>query len=367
MKAKFNRSALQDALGLAASIVPARTPKPILHCLKMTAENDVVTLCATDLEVGITTRVNQVEIIEPGEIVVPADKLNSIVRESSDDVVEISSEDMTVLITGSDSQFTIYGHQPEQYPAVADFDGDSDFGVSLESLQKALELTVFAAAKESTRYAINGILWEVDGKKLILVATDGRRLARAIVALDSAADKKLAGQNIIVPAKTMTLLDRVAGASEEKVSVKFADNKIILHCGDVMISSNLVEGNFPKYEDIIPSEYVSKLTLGTEAGLSAVRRAALLANEESKGVKLTLEKNSLLFSSRTPETGDARIEMKVDFSGEPLEIGFNPQFLIDVLRVIEDETFDLELGEADRPGVIRTGADFLYIVMPVNI
>ena len=367
MKAKLNKAALQEALTLVTSIVPSRTPKPILQCVQITAGKDGVGICATDLEVGISYSLTQVEVEREGDAVVPADKVAAIVRESVDEVIELDVAEAVMRIQGADSHFTIYGHDARQYPAVPSFEGKVDFEVSLGALQEGVELSVFAVAKESTRYALNGILWEVQGKKLTLVATDGRRLAKSIVTLASAADAKLSEQRIIVPAKTMALLDRIGGEETEKVAVRFVDNQIVLAVGPVVVSSRLVEGNFPKYEDIIPTDYDKKITLGAEAVLSAVRRAALLASEESKGIKLSLSKGSLVFSSRAPETGDAQIDMAVDYSGEPIEIGFNPQFLIDVLRAIRVEKFDLHLGEADRPGMIKTGSDFIYIVMPVNL
>ena len=366
MKVKFNRAALQEALGLVNSIVPSRTPKPILQCLRITTEVDAVTICATDLEVGINYQVLQVEIEGPGDIVVPADKLLSIIRESVDEVISVEASESTIQIKGADSHFTIYGHEPSQFPTVPGFEGDADFTISLERLQEGIELSVFAAAKESTRYALNGILWEVDGKKLRLVATDGRRLARSLVLLNKVNKSDMPDGRIIVPSKTMTLLDRVGGAGDSVVSIKFVENQIVLSCGQVIISSNLVEGNFPKYEDIIPKGYTNKVALGTDATLSAVRRAALLSNEDSKGIKLSISKDALIFSSRAPETGDAQIDMTVEYDGQPMEIGFNPQFLIDVLRVIKADGFTLELGDPDRPGIVTTG-DFLYIVMPVNL
>ena len=367
MKAKFNKAALQEALTLVTSIVPSRTPKPILQCIRITATEDTVLICATDLEVGISYNVTQVEIDSPGDVVVPADKIASIVRESVDEVIELEVAEAAMRIRGADSHFTIYGHDASQYPAVPAFEGKADFEVSLGALQEGVELSVFAAARESTRYALNGILWEVKGKKLTLVATDGRRLAKSIVTLASSAGAKLAEQRIIVPAKTMSLLDRIGGEEAEKVAVRFVDNQIALVAGPVVVSSKLVEGNFPKYEDIIPSDYDKKVILGTSAALSAVRRAALLANEDSKGIKLALSEGALVFSSRAPETGDAQIDMAVEYGGGPIEIGFNPQFLIDVLRVIRADEFELHLGEADRPGMIKTGGEFIYIVMPVNL
>ncbi|MBE0535142.1 MAG: DNA polymerase III subunit beta [Phycisphaerae bacterium] len=367
MRVKFNRAALQEALVLVTSIVPSRTPKPILQCVRFTAEGDSVRICGTDLEVGITCRVSQVEIEVEGDVVVPADKVTSIIRESIDEVVVFDASEAAVHIKGADSHFTIYGHDAGQFPAVVGFEAGADFEMSLDNLQGGIEKCVFAAAKESTRYALNGILWEVAGKKLTLVATDGRRLAKSVVHLPAPVKGKLSEGRIIVPAKTMSLLDRVGGDAEAQVGVRFIDNQIALMCADVVISSNLVEGNFPKYEDIIPKDYTKKVVLNTTAALSAVRRAALLASDDSKGIRLTLSENSLVFSSRAPETGDAQIDMAVAYTDEPMEIGFNPQFLVDVLRVTKADEIELQLGEPDRPGLIRSGSDFLYIVMPVNL
>ena len=366
MKVKFNRAALQEALGLVTNIIPTRTPKPILQCLRIVSEEGGVRICATDLEVGISYLVTQVEVEQEGEVVIPADKIAAIVREGIDEVLELEVLEATAHIRGADSHFTIYGHDAGQYPAVPGLEGEADFEVGLDKLQEGIELCVFAAARESTRYALNGVLWEVEGNKLTLVATDGRRLAKSVVNLGTKVSG-LPGGRIIVPAKTMSLLDKIGSDESAKVSVRFMDNQIVLASGQVVISSNLVEGNFPKYEDIIPRDYKNKIVLPTDATLSAVRRAALLVNEDSKGVRLNLSKGSLVFSSRAPEMGDVQIDMKVDYSGAEMEIGFNPQFLIDVLRVIKGNEFDLELGDADRPGMIKSGNNFIYIVMPVNL
>jgi len=366
MKVKFNRAALQEALNLVTSITPARTPKDILKCVRLTAEPDSVRLCTTDLEAGIHYRVTQVEVERPGEVLAPADKLAAIVRESIDEVIEIEVTETTIHIRGSDSHFAIYAHDLSQYPPVPDFEGPADLELPLGALQEAIDLCVFAAAKESTRYALNGVLWEVDGKKLTLVATDGRRLAKATATLQSAAGTLPDGR-VIVPAKTMTLLDRVGGDASTLAAVRFKGNQVIVACEPVVVCSNLVEGNFPQYRDIIPRDYDKKITLSTDAVLSAVRRAALLAGEDSKGVQLALKSGVLIFSSRSPEAGDAQIDMAVEYDGPELKIGFNPQFLIDALRVIKGETFELQLGQADRPGLIKWGSQLLYIVMPVSL
>ncbi len=367
MKVNFNTAALAEALSLLAPVVPSRTPKPILRCIKITAEKDEVRICATDLEVGINYLVSEVQIEQPGCIVIPADKLNAIVRETVDEVITLEADEAACKVIGSDSNFTIYGHDADQYPEVPGFDGEADLKVNLENMQAGIEQSLFATAKESTRYALNGVLWEVDGKKLSLVATDGRRLAKVKVNLAEAATKEIQEAKIIVPAKTMGLLDKVGGTEKDVVTVKMADNQIVINCANVVMSSNLVEGNFPKYEDIIPSDYDKKLTLSTEPALSAVKRASLLTSEESRGIKLAIEKDQVTFSARAPETGDAVVNMKIKYDGDPLEIGFNPQFIMDCLRVLKTPEFDFELSQPDRPGMIKSGSSFIYVLMPINL
>ncbi|MHC4542614.1 MAG: DNA polymerase III subunit beta, partial [Planctomycetota bacterium] len=183
----------------------------------------------------------------------------------------------------------------------------------------------------------------------------------------AAAPKGEAPPNLIVPAKAMSLLDKIGASEKDAVAIKLVDNQILLSCANVVISSNLVEGNFPKYEDIIPTDYDKKLTLPTEGTLSAVRRASLLTSEESRGIKLSVQAEKIVFSGRAPETGDAQVDMPSSYKGEPIEIGFNPQFLVDVLRVIKAPEFELELGQADRPGLIKSGTSLLYVLMPINL
>jgi len=366
MKANFSRAALADALGLLTSVIPSRTPKPILRCVQINAGKKEVRACATDLEVGINYIVSEVQVEKAGEVIVPADRLAAIVRESVDETLIIEASKGTCEITGADSRFTIYGQEPGQYPGVPSFDGPADIEITLKELKAGIEQSLFATARESSRYAINGVLWEIKDKKLMLVATDGRRLARCRANLSSSPNAKMAMAKIIVPAKTMGILDKIAG-EKDIVAAKLVDNQILINCANIVISSNLVEGNFPKYEDIIPSDYDKKLKLSTEPTLSAIRRSALLTSEESRGIKISIEKDKIVYSGRAPETGDARVEMPIKYDGEPIEIGFNPQFLIDALRVIRTDEFEFELGQQDRPGLIRSGANFTYVLMPINL
>jgi len=323
---------------------------------------------ATDLEVGLTILVSGATVEREGDAVLDADRLARIVRESGDEVLVLDCSDEVCEITGQDSRFTIFTQKAEVYPAIPGYEGEADLEIPLDELQTATRQVVFATAKESSRYAINGVLWEVKGKKMSLVATDGRRLARSRVSLVSQAKPEVAKQRLIVPAKTMGLLERIgSGDEDEVVCARLAGNQLILRCSHVVISSNLVEGSFPKYEDIIPGDYETKLTLNTEVVLSAVRRASLLVSEDSKGIKVTIRPEGMVFSARAPETGAAEIQMPVAYTGAPIAIGFNPQFLSDALRVLQTPEFELQLGQPDRPGVIKGEPDFLYVLMPINL
>ncbi len=367
MKVSFNKEALAEALGLLTSIIPIRTPKPILRCIRIVAGEKDVRVDATDLETSISCLLSEVQVEEAGEIVVPADRLAGIVRESSDSVLVVKAKEGTCEIVGSDSYFTIYGQEPEHYPNVPVFDGEPDLTIPLGNLKTGIEQCLFSTAKETSRYAINGVLWEFKGKKLLFVATDGRRLARSRVGLTSSPKENIAAQKIIVPSKTMGLLEKLTVHEEENVAMKLVDNQILFRYANVVISSVLVEGKFPNYEDIIPSDYSNKLVLSTEAVLSAVRRAALLTSEESRGIKLSISKDNIVFSSRAPEAGAAQVTIPIKYDGKPIDIGFNPQFLIDALRVIQTDDLEMQLGQSDTPGLIKSGPDFLYVLMPISL
>lgn len=243
-------------------------------------------------------------------------------------------------------------------------ENDPAFVVEMRTLARMIEWTVFCAARESSRYAINGVLWEVDGDTLVLAATDGRRLSLAKGKLESNPD---ASAQAIVPVKALHLLSRLPTDAETRVGVRITGNQLLADLGRAKVSTSLVEGHFPKYQDVIPNDCDRAAILNTSEFLHATKRAALLTNEESKGVRLSLTEGELTLSSRSPEQGEATVSLPAKFSGEPMEIGFNPLFLTDCLRVAHVEEVKLELSKANRPGIIGIGDEFIYVVMPVNL
>ena len=366
MKVICNRGALLDALIMTGNVVAARTPKPVLQCVKLTAADDKLTIAATDLEVAIRYSDNQVQIEKAGEALVPADKLRDIVRESVDDTLSIELAGEQAVIKGQDSKFTIYTQNPREFPPVPDFSGEADFEIAGGHLKQLIGQTLFAAAKESTRYAFNGVIVVAKGKKISLVSTDGRRLAQAKGDLSS---EKLPkdGARAIVPAKALQLIEKLIDDPEAPVSFQIRENQVIFHTADATLTSNLVEGQFPPYEDVIPKDTDKKMTAGTADFLSAVRRAALLTTEESKGVRLAFNKSGLKLTSRSPEAGEAEVNFACKFEGGDIEIGFNPQFVTEALRVVDTDEITMEMSAPNRPGLLKGGANFLYVIMPVNL
>jgi len=226
MKVIAQTAALQEALALTGSIVAARTPKPVLQCVKLVAADGALTIQATDLEVGCRYRITAVEIEEEGEALVPADRLSGIVRESTgDESLTIETEKQTVHVTGPGSHFKIFGYDPGEYPAVADFTEEADFQIAARQLSGMIGKTLFATAKAHSHYAISGVLWEASGKKLRLVATDGHRLAQAIGSLKKSTDKEMTA---IVPGKLMGLIQRVADDDEQALDVRIQENQILV-------------------------------------------------------------------------------------------------------------------------------------------
>ncbi len=372
MKVICDRAALVEAVNLVGSVVASRTPTPVLQCVKLTATDGQLTMAATDLEVGIRLGVDQVDVQKPGEALIPADKLIQIVRACDDPTLTLETKEHTIHIRGKGSHFTIFGFDPKEAPVVRDFaqvkvDCELEAGV----LRTAISRTLFAAAAEHSRYAINGVLFEREGKKIRLVATDGRRLA---VARCEAKPVATGGGKItcIIPTKALTLINKLIVDPEAAVKLAIEDNQAIFSVGEghdaAILSTNLVEGAFPPFEDVIPTDQDKKVTFDAGELSSAIRRAALLTNEESKGVRLSFADKKLTLTSRAPEMGEAEIHMDLDkYDGDALEIGFNPGFIIDALKVVDGCEVIIELKAANKPGVLRTGNDFTYVLMPVNL
>lgn len=365
MKVICDRGALLESINIVQGVVPSRTPKPVLTCIKLVAQGGRLTLAATDLEASVRVSTPRVEVAEEGQALVQADKLGQIVRESLDATLSLTTEQDATHIRGQDSHFKVFGYPPSEFPELSDLAGDADFEISAGSLSQIIHQTLYATARENSRYAINGVLMERDGSKMTVVATDGHRLALARTECKSLASQTT---QAIIPTRTLNLLLKLLGEPEQPVKARVAGNQILFSTGSATLASNLVEGNFPPYKDVIPRDGDKRATLKTDVLISAFRRAALLTNEESKGVRMSFSKEGLSLTSRAPELGEAEIKVDVpDYQGDPLDIGFNPAYMLDALKVVGEDQVMLDLRAANKPGVLRTGTSFVYVIMPVNL
>lgn len=385
MKVICDRSALLDAVNLVSGVVASRSPRPQLTCIKFDARKDgdggagTITLSATDAEISIRMTSAQAEVQEEGEALIPADKLRQIVSaEDKDPTLTLDSDGEMTHIRGADAHFKVYGYPPADFPQIPEFpeeSGDDSFTIDASVLSTLITRTAFSTARENSRYAINGVLLRREGKKIEMVATDGRRLALA-----KASASKHAGDSpstCIVPTKALTLANKLLGGCDQ-VQVAVTDNQILFKfddtdvagIGGTVLASNLVDGTFPPYQDVIPKDQDKRATFAVESLGSAVRRAALLTNEESRGVRMAFGKSTqaLKISSRAPEMGEAEINVEMkSFDGDDIEIGFNPAFIIDALKVLPGEEVMIEMKAPNKPGMIKSGNDFVYVVMPVNL
>ncbi|MBX3360172.1 MAG: DNA polymerase III subunit beta [Phycisphaeraceae bacterium] len=377
MKVICDRSALLNAVNVVSGVVASRSPRPQLTCVKLTAEKSgkagSLTLSATDAEISIRLRISQVDVTQPGEVLIPADKLRQIVSaEDAAPTLSLESDGDACHIKGDDAHFKVLGYPPADFPAIPGLEattGKAGFTQDAATLGGLIARTVFATARENTRYAINGVLLKRDGKRMEMVATDGRRLA--LTRTHVAADKDAQPLSCIVPTKALNMLTRLLGNPDEQVRISLTDNQIVFALGETaVLASNLVEGTFPPYEDVIPKDHDIKVTFDRDVLSSAVRRAALLTNEESRGVRMSFKKadKQVELSSRAPEMGEAEIRVDLaGFDGGDIDIGFNPTFITDALKVIPENQIIMELKSSSKPGLIKSGTDFVYVVMPVSL
>jgi DNA polymerase-3 subunit beta len=374
MKVICDRAALMEGINLVSGAVAARTPRVQLTCVKLTATKSSgvgeLILSATDAEIALKLSLSQVDVQTPGEALIPADKLRQIVSaEDSEPTLTLEVEGDAMTIRGRDAFFKVFGYPAAEFPPIPDFQsavgGTAEMGKAKAvishpagSLSELVARTLFATAKENSRYAINGVRLALARANLTTTDKDAKAIA------------------CIIPVKALSMLQKLIRDHDEPVQIAITDNQALFSFGTAaspgraVLISNLVEGTFPPYEDVIPKDQDKKVTFDRDVLGSAVRRAALLTNEESKGIKLSFSaKNKQVeLSSRAPEMGEANIKADLTgYEGEAVEIGFNPMFISDALRVITDSEVVMELKAPNKPGLIKSGNDFLYVVMPVNL
>jgi DNA polymerase-3 subunit beta len=350
-------------------VAPARSPKTILQNVRLDAGDGQVRLMATDMEVGVRLLIDEVEVSAPGSAVIPVSRLRGILQESTDDVLEISADANRILVTGKNSRFELQGQSPDEFPEVADFSEDNYYKVPAEALRGLIRRTLFATDAESSRYALSGVLLEIDGNTLTAVGTDGRRLAKMECPVEVVGEPKT-GSATIVPSRAMQLIERtLPHGDDETVCLAPHDNELLVKHRNAVFYTRLVEGRFPRWRDVLPRRTdSSKINLSVGPMYTALRQAAIVASEDSRGVDFTFRNGSLILSNQTAEVGQSRIEVPVAYEDEEeLTITLDHRYVADFLKVLEPEksfVFDVENGE--QAAYCETDDKYGYVIMPLS-
>ena len=373
MKFSIEGGEFQRGLGRIQSIVEKRNTMPILAnaLLEVTGKKEgSLELAATDLEVGIRSS-HPCEVAKPGRLTVSARKLHEIVRELPEERVHLeASSNAYLTLRCARAEFTLAGTTAEEYPSLPNFAPKSLAVVPAAVLSEMIDRTMYAASTDETRYNLNGVYVEriPETGKLRMVGTDGHRLAYVDRALGDFTS--LADTGVIIPRKGLAELKRLVDEEDaDEIELGFEGNNGLARKGSVALTMRLIEGEFPNYRQVIPTDRGQQLLLPTEMFTHALRRVALLSAERSRAVKLELSEGQMRLSSNNPDLGDAREELDIDYAGETTSIAFNARYLIDAVSAARSKEIRFAFRDALSPAELSPGddGDALAVVMPMRL
>jgi DNA polymerase-3 subunit beta len=368
MKAECQRESLLAACQLVSAAISTRDVKPILRNIKAVLGEGRCTLMATDLEVGIRFDVQNLLIHEGGEAILPAAKLIAILREARDERLSIEADATACLVRGRSLRYEMPTEDAAQFPDLPTFSEEKYHEISAGTLREMIRRTVFAAADETARYSMTGVLWELEGDVLKLVATDGRRLALTQGTATPHGGHTTKGQTPVVPTKAMALLERNLQDDEgEPVRICLRPNEVLFRTGRAVIYSRLVEGRFPDYKQVLPRKATTKVGLEVGPFQSAVRQAAVMTDDDSKRVTFHFSEGNLMLEASGAVAGRSQVELPVVYEAEPIDINFNPAYLVEMLKILAvDAPLTLDLIDGASPALFKSGSDYQYLVMPLT-
>lgn len=368
MKLTISKEQMIQGLQAVQNIVSTRTTLPVLSNVLLRGEGSRLDLTATDLDVTITSAV-EASVERAGAVTLPAKKLFGIVRELPSPQIELEIDDKNhcQILSGS-AYYKMNGLAAEEFPAMPKFTESRSITLPQDKLKVLLRRTSFAISTDESRFVLNGIFFSVKDHKVTLVATDGRRLALAEEETEAPANSH---GECIVPSKAITELNRLL-TTQGSIDIKFMDNQaaFLLH-GEkgytTQIITKLIDGNYPNYRQVIPTETKERIQLVREELLQALRRAEIMTSEKSNSVKLHFSKNKLEITANTPEVGEARESIAINYKGADMAIAFNPIYMMDPLKNLDNDEVYLELIDELSPGVIKINGPFLYVLMPMRM
>ncbi len=370
MKFQIKREEFLKGLSRVQSVADRRNTMPVLsNALIETVEGGGIAITATDLEIGLKG-VYQAEVTEPGGVTLSARKLFEIVRELPEEDVSVdSAENNWATIRSGKATFKFTGLAREEFPTLPEMEGAEFVPVDPLLMHELIRKTIFAAGDNDTRYVLNGIYMVLsskdNGSQIEMVGTDGHRLA----ILKRNISAKAAPGTAIIPKKSASELKKLLDEGETDLMMALSKNHIVFRLGSLYMVTRLIEGNYPNYEQVIPTSNDKSVSIEKALLTAALRRVSLLSRERTNAVKFVLSNEKAALTSQNPEMGEAREELPVEYSGAELEVGFNAKYLLDALSVMDQDKVSLLLKDSLSPCIISQagGESYKCVVMPMRV
>ncbi|MDD5483426.1 MAG: DNA polymerase III subunit beta [Kiritimatiellae bacterium] len=363
MKFTIQKTEFIKGLQLIQSVVVSHTTLPVLYNVLITAEKDKIKLFATDLSISMICSL-QAAVPKTGAGSFNAKMLFNIIRELPHDNVEFYIEDKNrAMIQCGQSSYKLLGISADEFPALPPFQTAHSFTIDQPLLKDALQKTNYAASDDESRLILNGVFISIKEQKMMVVATDGRRLALIEKEVEIPADQKM---DFVIPTKTINELIK-ALKEEGTVKISLTKNMVSFEMDACTIISKLIEGVYPNYRLVIPSQCDEKVTVEREPLIGTLRRTAIMSNEKNPSVKITIAKNQLQIVASNTEVGEASEQIPVKYSGKPVTMTFNPNYLMDPLKSLSSDDITIELTDELSPAVVKSNIPFIYVLMPLRI
>lgn len=368
MKFTLPKSRLFNFLQNILKVVPTKSTLPILTNLLIEALDNKIKISATDLDISITSTV-ECNVIKKGSASIPAKILFDIIKELPESDISFEATSQRVEIKFPNGSYKIASVSPEEFPKLPAVNTKKEIKISGSDLVKMITKTTFACSDDETRPALNGVLWQTKGDKMQMVATDGHRLAKM-----SLENKKLKGlyDDVIIPPKVLNLIPTFITSDDQEIGIIFGENNIIFNLGGNVLTSRLIDGPYPNFEQVIPPEGDKKMSVPKDDLSHAVRRVSILSNSLTHQVKFSLKSGSLTLSTTNADVGgEGKEVLDCDYDGEQIELGYNANYITDILTKIDSSDVIFELSTSVAAGIIYSPnipkEDFLCLVMPLRL